>query len=401
MKKNNFRGLIAAAAALACGTMATQLVAADSVKMDKKVTNKSSMLDYTAVLPRGKTLPKDVFRFWAPYRAITADQAFDASGKLQDAPVDIEVRASALVLEYGITDDISFQLVVPQFRKNRVSLNSKKAQQTAIQGIAQGLAQDPRIPCKTVAECSAWIDAGNSLPVDLNLGPAVVPAGVPLKQAAILAASNAKAAVDNDGAIGLGDVEIGALYKAVETSNFMFAAGLGFRLPTGTFGEVDELDTGRGTTDLGLRLNLDYALTRASLLSWQHQFERMIFAGEKNQLGTSEKLDFERVGVRSHGSLQLGYNLGNLDMALKSLGVTMSANYDFDAETRIDGEVTESALKSSRRSQLYSGAMTFNINGLDYGIPGSLELEYTRPFQGKNAVATRMNGFILKGYVKF
>lgn len=180
---------------------------------------------------------------------------------------------------------------------------------------------------------------------------------------------------------------------------------MGLRLPTGQFTDVPAgfRSTGRGTTDLGLRLNLDYNPLPGVWLAAQNQTERMIVAGKKkgtslvdntNTYGDAKK--FERKGVRNVGFLRAVWGLGNITQTLKMIGVNTMWKYDIDAPEYIDGTL------QSARKQAYAWTAGLTLDGLAYRIPAQLDIDYDMPIAGKNnRLAASILGITLKGYYRF
>lgn len=66
---------------------------------------------YNAALGEGKTLPAGVVRARLPLRFISGSSGFDAKGNKSDLGLEARAVGSGLVLEYGVTDDLSVQLL--------------------------------------------------------------------------------------------------------------------------------------------------------------------------------------------------------------------------------------------------------------------------------------------------
>ncbi len=377
-------------------------------------SDKSNPL-YYAMIPEGKTLPAGVARVRIPMRFATGDYGYDQKGKKLDLGVDVNVTGTGLVLEYGLTDRISTQILLPYVAKNELGLDANKFRTSAkykekvaeFKSAVAGVMQASRL-CADTARCLALIETGYHLPKDTEIKlpsgePLVIKAGVPVTSYADSLVTTA--AVPESGRTGLGDIELGVLYEVVHTGPVRFSAGLGLRLPTGSFDDVPSAQrpTGRGTTDLGLRLNVDYNVVPGVIISGQNQSEQMLTKAEKpvtSLLNASEttgkKVDFERRGLRNIGFVKAAWSLGTITPDLRWLGTAAFYNWDLGATEYLDHKRVGDASRAT------SYTLNLTVSGLSYGIPVAVEYDRTTPIGGKNvALATTINAVTVKGYLRF
>jgi hypothetical protein len=386
-----------------------------------------------AVLPEGKTLPADTFRLRVPFRSASGTFGYDQDGHKVNLGANLRVIGGGLVLEYGVDDRLSVQLLAPVVYVNQVGIDADKFRDSAtykdnyehfVKAIGAQL-QDKGI-CTSEEACRALIETGDyeldaDTPVTLPTGETlVVKANTPLKQYADSLVANA--AKPTSGKTGLGDIQIGALYAVIPEGPLRLSLGAGLRFPTGSFKDVPAAQraTGRGTFDGGLRANVDILPCPGIVLSWQNQTELMLVKGKRDKSslldptrlnkadpttaaavaagsdGKSNEQTFERVGARNIGFVRFAWGLGNVISALTPIGVWETYNYDVDGEERLDG------IKAGNRSQSQSLTTGLGISGLAYKIPASLDFEYEQPVAGRNlAVAPKVFGSTLKVYYQF
>jgi hypothetical protein len=385
-----------------------------------------------AVLPEGKTLPADTFRLRLPFRFAHATKGFDEDGHKTDIGAELRAVGTGIVLEYGVNEDLSLQIVAPIILQNDVGVDAGKFRNSstykkkyaeftaalAAQLQANGF-------CTSTEQCLALIESGQTFPSDtpitLPTGETfVAKAGTPMKDVADSVITNA--AKPSKGRTGLGDIQIGALYAIVKDGPVRFSAGGGFRFPTGSFKDVPsgERPTGRGTLDGGIRTNVDILPTAGVVFSWQNQNEFMLAKGkrEKSSLldpsktndadptsdaataagsdGKSNNQTYERVGARNVGFVRAAWGLGSVVPALMPIGLNVSYNYDVDGQSRYDG------VASGGRPVTHSVSGNIGISGLAYSIPASVDFDYDQPFAGRNlTLAPSSFGTTIKVYYRF
>ncbi len=393
---------------------------------------------HIAVGPEGKTLPARVVRVRVPFRFASGDSGYDADGKKTSPGVELNAVGMGVVLEYGVSDDFSLQVLAPIILSNSLGMNATQFRQSAPYKAnyekfitTAGNLLESRGICPSAAACAALINSGYALPYGTQLtlptGEALeVKAGQPVKDVAdALVLGGAR---PEKGTTGLGDVEIGGLYAVLNErgpftgSPIFLSLGGGFRLPTGSFKDVptSQRATGRGTFDLGLRSNLDYTPLRGLFLSWQNQAEFMLAKGKKKRSsvldsgqlneadpttplavasgsdGKGNELDFERKGVRNVGYLKAALALGILSDAVESLSVNGQFKYDYDAKEYLGGV-------SQGEARRYYGLLAgVSWDGLAYRLPLQFDVEYEVPVGGENlALTAKVLSTTLKGYYRF
>lgn len=401
MKKLIFLGILASTSAIAQNPNTAEDL---QLKHSPASQNKS----YIAVAGEGKTLPEGVGRIRFPFRYYSIDEQFSKSGKKESLPLDINIAAGAVVFEYGLTNRLSLQVKTNVYLsqkvkpKNEADIKSsdvykssvKTAVDSKIDEIAPQLVQAN--VCSSVENCKVALANNLSLPQQFGS----IPANTPI-QPAIQAAVEAQAlsniqSTDIKGKSGIGDTDIGVLYALYTLDELPVAIsfGGGIRVPTGKLNvDADELPTGGGTTDVGLRLNIDYPLIESLYLSWQNQMEMMLLKGKIKNDG--KDVDFERTTPRNVGFLKANWGLGGVTKTLSPLALYTSFNYDFASKTEINDVSQGDAARS------YSQTAGVTIDGLAYSIPAQLELEYEIPVGGKLNKAASVFGATLKAYYRF
>jgi hypothetical protein len=400
-------------------------------------TTESLDKPYYAVIGEGKTLPERVFRLKAPLKFSWGNKSFDSKGNKVDNGLSISAGVLGIKLEYGITNDLSLQVGAPVVLQNRFGLNGEKFLNSE-KGSAQvkkflsGVAAKMQAlgVCKSTETCNSLIQNNYVLPVRNVVLPTgevlTVQNGVPVKTIAESLVANAIKPAN--GKAGFGDMEVGLLYSLINERGpisgqpIYVSTGLGMRIPTGQFEKVPagQRVTGRGTLDLGFRLNLDYNpfpgvyflaenLSETMLASGKKRRSSLISSTELNTAdptnatlraagadGVSNSQKFERKGIRNLGFVRASWGLGNLSQDLKWAGLYTQFKYDFDGEERLDG------LAQGEKRRLFSWQTAFIFDGLAYKIPAQLEFEYDTPVAGKNvSVATQGLTTTFKTYYRF
>jgi hypothetical protein len=384
----------------------------------------------------GKTLPKDVLRFRTLIRSATSSQGFSSDGKKAETGFRLNASAGALVIEYGYTSAISFQLVAPFVFRNQMSMDGSVFQKSFVfkekydqflseavkKLVSDGLCSDSTVCLESIQS------KGLSLPATTDLilptgEKLTVRAGVPLKEVATSLVT--RAALPAEGRTGLGDIEIGALIALADPQSGLwkkdwplnFSVGLGLRSPTGSFSDVPaaQRGTGRGTVDLGLRTNFDWHAASGLVMSFQNQWEQMVVSGSKRRwslLDSSElnKADpmaagaeqvannakFERSGSRQVGFLKLAAGAGEIFSSLEPVVFSLQWKYDFEPKTLRGGRL------DTAESELQSALAGVQLDGLKMNLPVQFDLEYELPFAGKNRpLAAQSMSAILKAYARF
>jgi hypothetical protein len=426
------------------------------------------------IIPESAVLPEGVVRVRGVVGAARATTGFDRDSKSIDLGATLKATAGAGVLEFAITDKISGQILVP-FRSaaNFEVTNDAKfrdyVKQTSAykdfyaQGAAFAKANLPTLISESapVALLAAGaraqaIAAGASDAVADATAAAVktqyktavtnaIAANQPLGTAVPLSAyglgtigatENVNDAIDRvllDAGVatakskgiakGIGDIEIGAKY-ALSTEKepliagvpFFASVALGLRLNTSHFKTAaaeNETATGRGTTDLGLRLNADYNLIEGLQLQVENQSEMMVQKGKTHKFAalggfvkdydtgklytTRTDVDYERTGMRQVGYAKFVLAPGAFSSSLNSLKVNAKYSYDFDAKVKVDGvEQKDDAARYT------SVAFGLGLDGLQMGLPVQADVDYVMPVSGRNiGAANKTTVGTLKLYYKF
>lgn len=327
--------------------------------------------------PESATLPANVARFRAVYGYGWGNQFFDKDGKKQDALVEFVKTGGAAVVEYGITDKISGQFLVPFAFEPSYEVNNDYVEKEDVY--------------LALASANPLSQVYGTPVANLKLASAD-------QKAAILA--GVKTVIEDTAkktkTSGLGDVEIGAKYNLsseaapiFEGIPFYASAALGVRFNTSGYAEAakdGKLPVGRGTTDLGIRLNADYLLFKGAMVQLENQAEFMLMKGETYSGGN--KVDYERDGVRNVGYGKLVVAPGAWVAAIDVLSLGAKYAYNFDAKTKTDGKTATGAI--APESQNFVGSVS--LNGFTYGVPLQLDVDYTMPISGKgNLDANRLS----------
>lgn len=392
------------------------------------------------IIPESAALPESVLRFRAVYAGATSTSSYDSNANKVENGLKITANQSVAVLEYGITDRISAQLLIPYSLGGKVTVDDKdkftsqifkpKVEATVAAGVAKFKAALPALETGAAGASAAAFalayKAGGSLPIEADLGnfyaafagvkippntniktfvdSALAPAlitGALASSAQYDAAK--KEAEDTKFQEGLGDVQLGAKYALSTVSEPWFdgvplytSIGAGVRFNTGKFKEAakdDKQAAGRGTTDLGIRVNADYEPLNGVQLQLENQTELMLAKGKTFSGG--KEVDYERDGMRQNGYSKLVVAPGTWIPAADFLMLNARYNWDNDAETKTDGKQT-SSVKVGRSAQVGVG-----FDGLKLKLPVQLDYDYVLPAKSRNAAAFSANVVTLKLFYKF
>lgn len=387
------------------------------------------------LIGEGQTLPQGVWRSRWLHRSVTSDSSFADWGAAQPSGFRMRAHAAAVVLEMGVTPAVSLQVVVPAVLSNELSLDGaqftqsqlyQKNENQFLTRIAEKLVESGL--CESVPLCvSALTEQNLSLPYDkeivLPTGETLaIEQGVPVK--AYAAPLLVNSVVPADGRTGLGDVEAGVLFAVADPKvgsirdwETRLSLGLGLRLPTGAFTAVpqSQRNTGRGVTDLGLRINMDRLIATEVMISVQHQTELMLLAGEKKRSsllasgefnsadpsiegadGVSNTAVFTRNSPRHIGFVKVAWSPASLAEMLHIFVVNGFLKYEFDSPGELAG------LSLGNASTQYTAQAGLTLNGLRVGVPLQLDFDYEVPLAGSNkVVAARIMTTTLKSYFQF
>lgn len=379
------------------------------------------------IIPESTTLPKDVARFRVFYGYSEGTYGYDSKGKKINKGLKVEGTGGAGVFEYGITPRLGFQFLVPFSLKTKVEVHNKDTFRDVVKaGITSQvnsgfdtLLADPTL--------GALYSSNSVAPADIAIpGLLTIPAGANVKsvldgaRSQTLASQLADANVDKiyneekakiedlDFDKGLGDIETGARYS-LSTIDEPFFSGIplyfsvagGIRWNTSGYAKTIKSGmspNGRGTTDLGLRLNAEYGIIQGLQMQFENQTEVMLLKGKTYTAGEEKKeVDYERNGLREIGWAKLVVAPGAWLPCTDMVRLNLKYGYDMDAKTKTDGK-----LQKEDATQTRSQTIGLSFDGLAMGLPLQADLDITTPISGKNAAfANKSNVFTLKTFYKF
>ncbi|HET9241004.1 MAG TPA: transporter [Oligoflexus sp.] len=391
------------------------------------------------MLGEAQTLPEKVARFRYVRRNVAGNQTFEEGGNKKDVGIDAVINVNAYVLEYGLTDKISLQLLVPTIASADVTINAEKFSKSKVYAKKYKELMDQVVPflqsqgqCTTDEDCLNKINnEAYAIPTDSSLvlptGEVyTVKGGIPVERAAYSLITNA--AKPQKGKTGLSDIMLAALFNVYNTKEQMFSVGAGVRLPTGEADDEKSYNrTGSGFTTLGLALKYDYRIIDPLMVSFSNQTElhvknpnykrhSLVDPDKLNEAdpnvkgadlspavpgdgdGVSNNFEVSRKGVLNTGYVRLGYALGALSPALSTLSVLGYYNWNFDPETYYDGVSQHNA----SRSTSISYALGFDGLGLQPRIPVGVSVSQERMLTGENVAVAAVNTYFnLVLYYKF
>jgi hypothetical protein len=368
----------------------------------------------------GKTLPNHVSRMRLIHKYLAGNKGFSSAGKKEDFGFQLRTHISTLVAEYGVTDALTVQLVLPFVTSRQLAMDGQLFQQSSkyselyrnflnkasVNLVSKGL-------CATVESCLIAIsEKGLALPYQMEVvlptgEKLLVNAGVPLRDVASSLVT--RSAIPAFGRTGLGDVEGGVLLALADPVEGLWrkdlpvhiSVGAGLRIPSGSFSAVPlaQGPTGRGTWDVGLRTNLDWFPFSGLVLSHQNQWELMIVSGKKKRTsllesgmlnvadvntigadGEPNTATFKRDGLRSVGLLKVAWALESISPLLERLSLNAQYKYDLDPATRVEQS------EFSKSSSLSSVQCGVSLSGFDFFIPLQWDVDYEVPVSGRNRI---------------
>jgi hypothetical protein len=207
---------------------------------------------------------------------------------------------------------------------------------------------------------------------------------------------------------GLGDVEVGAKYALSTVARPFFAAlplytsvALGLRLNSSGYDIAragGEIPSGRGTNDLGLRLNADWQALPGLQVQVENQTEFMVVGGtswDLPEVDGGKEVDYSREGLRQVGYTKLAIGPGAWWDPLALLLFSVRYVWDNDPPTKT-GDVT-SAVQIKRAAQA-----GISLNGLAYRLPIQLDYDYVHALPSPNLPsAFNSHQIQLKAYARF
>ena len=426
---------------------AAQAAAEEAAPMS---SNESRGLSYSTGADSA-TLPQGVARVRLPYQAVKGNTTYDKDGNKSDSAATVTATAGAVVLEYGLSNDLSLQMKVDYRMNQKISITDKYrsdavagavaankaatySSQLATLATATGVTITDKASLETalqtaiiggcaptlgsVAACSAAYAGGalksDTLPTSLTSVFGAGSSSVSAKEyvsaagagtetkiiSGITTAANTKIdAAEYEGNASLADTIVGVLYNPIKTAPFYAAVGAGLRIPTGNRNlAVGEQDATRSAYEFGVRVNLDYLPADWFMVSWQNQME-LPLAGSKREVGGVSQ-ENTRKGARNVGFLTFKPSLHVIHPSLEAVRTNFGLTYDYD-----NGEITKvNGVKSggARTSQSWTAI------GVGYSflhsmkLPLQLDVDYEMPRSGTNvSIATTKTTATLKGYYRF
>ena len=394
----------------------------------KKKKKKAPPPIYFSSLGLGKTLPEGFYRIRSISRFGQGNRQIDSEGKAQDIGYELSAVGTALAIEYGMSDDFSFQLAIPYVAKNSIAFNRRAFQNSntyanSVRNFEDrfyGLLAAQNI-CASREACKPIIDGGltlPSIPLTLPTGEVqVIPGQRASDTLNLIPQLVTRAATPSDGQTGIGDVEFGILYSVLQSRHHVFALGAGLRLPFGAFQDVPRAQrpTGEGLLQFGLRLNYDYHPTPALWLSFQNLSEFVVLEGKRRktslldptQLNTADPTtdaaiaagsdgdpnlqSVTRKGVGQVGQFRADLGLSKLGSFWQPIAIEAALAYrltapEYYGPTKVsDGE---------QRFSLLHG-VKFDGLGLDRPFPGYVRILRDSFLGGKN-VPLQVDSFIIE-----
>ncbi len=391
-----------------------------------------------AVTPEGKTLPKNVARARIVNRFYHGDKVYDKNGTAEDIGITHKAVANAYVLEYGFSDRLTLQLVMPQVIKNQSSFNEEKFRSST--KFREGyLVASARIIdelkkanlCHSDSQCHAFLDQHKSLPLPkLAYLPSgeefYLEANTPIKPELEQVVVN-QARPAEKGQTGMGDTEIGMLYSIYTSSTQQFSAGLGLRVPTGEYRKPSmALPIGSGFYEAGLRVDYDYSPLHGLWLSAQVQAEQALNSKQVKRVSMLDNQAFNLADPRDGGDeianlgtlhrphptligmAKAAYGFGALTSLLNPLSVSTSLVSRRDSKTVLRSDASDASDEhSSAEETLPSSSRYFAnfgvlVSGLPHRLPLELSYEIARPIAGSNTrIVDGYHEVSLKAYVLF
>jgi hypothetical protein len=375
-----------------------------------------------AATPEGQTLPKNVLRGRIVDKTIFGGDIFTEEGQRQKIGLSTNVHVNGFVLEYGLTDRLSLQALVPVYANNQASMNLGQFSQSekyanayrdvygrTHAGVTKNWKQ-LRPMCMSEEDCAKRLASGGNLPVGFPLST-----GEHGSSEDSLHAHAHKTVMRNampvPGNTGIGDMEVGALYNFLRTDSVLFSTGLGLRTPTGSYGDAPiRRTTGAGLYDAGLQLNAAYSPLFGLWLSAQSRHEMALNSrtqgrgslldptrlNEAQPLdGSSNEQKYEKRGFETKSFLKANYGWGALTSALKPIATNVSYQYNRGRGEYLDG------VNSKAVSVVHGVGYGISASGLGYGLPLAVDVDYFTPVAGKNAIANNELTATLNLYAKF
>ncbi|MEY2988890.1 MAG: hypothetical protein RJB13_2411, partial [Pseudomonadota bacterium] len=346
-------------------------------------------------------LPESVLRFRAIYGMGEVTRGYDGAGNKVENGLKVTTTGATAVLEYGITNRISAQFLVPYRMNGKVKVDDEtKFKNVGLSQLFQEKLKEIKFGLDQAAGGVGLYTNNLPTPIDIPLIEGIpqftIPAGAKVKdtldQLAAFAAANpaliestAKTlAEDTKFQEGLGDIEIGAKYALSTVEQpwfdgvpFYTSVAAGVRLDSSKYADATkkgERPVGRGTTDAAIRLNADYEPILGVQLQLENQTEFMVAKGKAwnySEANGGKEFDLERKGARQLGYSKLVVAPGTWVPALDTL--VLNARYSWSNDSKTVLGTVEKLGGNSRTAVI--GASFDGLN-LENKIP--VQLDYDR-----------------------
>lgn len=407
-----------------------------------------------------------------------AKKGYNSDGEEVDAAASVKAQAQAVKINYGIKDWLAFQIGFPWVVRNKRVLQMAgvrktddyayyKDQVTTIAATAPALASGvctlttlTSAACVAeIAENVAFINQGYTL--TQICAAQTCSAATALGLIPTLAASDSTTTLlsgdsapgtgtyfasvnepvnnmvngytdhlvelsspQNDGKHGIGDMEIGALAqligpKGILMSDFFgqpiaLSFGAAFRLPTGSFGEIDPtyVPTGDGSLDFGIRTDIDYNPLPGLVIAWENDIEKALTKPKRadyapiSHMPVGTESTYEYQGLRFKGYFKIDFGFKPYVDMLKVLGLGVEYSYDYGHKVVVKnaggGEVTRSGSEAGVAPKNAKIKANVHVDLKQIKLPVDLQLQYWKTQSGVNQ-AVAPDGFYarLRLYYKF
>ena len=370
-------------------------------------------------IPEGSTLPIRVLRINTLYRSLRVSSIYNSVGKRELTGFNNQISLISPIIEYGLTDNLSLQSVFPIITKNYFTIDKKvflrsslyrkiynnKLKKTAknLQDKTQGQLFNDEEDCKEA------ILRGFSLPITskevLDTGENIYNlSNVPIRDQIEDIILNNVESKAKSGSLGLGDIQLGLLYKLFRSNKSLFSLGAGLRVPSSNYDIPQGMRplSRDGFFDLGVRFNFAISPFEGLWVSSQHQAEKSINTVNKRVtkiLDTKElsnvKSECKKIGYEIKNLVKFNFGCGVIHPYLKSISVNCAYHHEKSREIKFFNAVTP-----ADKMQLIS--VGSGVSGLPYGLPFSADITYMTPISGKegNLVKSTLDTSI-KLYYKF
>ncbi|MFK7873703.1 MAG: hypothetical protein AB8C84_11165 [Oligoflexales bacterium] len=376
--------------------------------------------------PNGKTLPEGVVGLQSVVNQKSSEASWNEQGQKSDLGVDVQVLTQASVLQYGITPKLTLQFMVPWVFQNNATLSVQRFRNSDIyrniykQKVLE-IYQRKEVQklFLTIESFQKALDDGLDLPVPMEQE---LPTGDKIRvgnQASIhnyIDSLILHGAAPQEGAIGLGDMRVGALYQVFSDSWRAVAFGVGAEVPTAK-ADIPESKRalGSGLWSFALRSSLDVSPVSGLWFSYQHQVAQSLgqkykefqslLDNTKTISKENESLLYERFGIKQEANLSMKYGFGALTPYLKAFAAGGSLNWYKsyqDIEHHVSNDFKSVQTNRQPVSQGYTQGAFFRADALPYGLPLALEWTGSRTLYAENQKLSFVDQSLsLSAYYKF